>query len=558
MLRIFDREVPFHKAICKIEARKWQSNKESFDQYALEKIALMHRLDLPVRNSIQLLIGGIMSSPLRATALSLNIETVDDFLEKMRRITEGVGDLEKRSATPFVPNKSKENTCRNCGKKGHAHKDCRGEPTCFYCKSKGHRQFDCPALKKKEASAPAGARTITAQRTPFRPTAAAVSVEEEQPDSVAVVQDTESRLEINTPFVRVSELMGEPINPTALIDTGSPVSFIRKDIYERHIKPRNGIILHSNRNLRNLNNQTISFVGVAQAKLSLEPLNNVEFQICLFILADNTFEGDTIIGREFLTRENLTLVYRPRSVIEERVAVFTSLPLYVEEESAENSVEKVVDTIVTDYGIEGDKDLREVLRSVRNSIVEPINDDYSVRVNLKDTSIYAYAPRRFAYMERLQIRKIIDDLIERKIIQPSVSPYCARIVPVRKRDGNLRMCIDLRPLNSRVEKQKYPFPLVEDCLSRLANKSVYTLLDLRDSFHQIKVHEAETRYFSFATPDGQYEYTCLPFGYSEAPAEFQKRLIQILNPLIREDKVIIYIDDVLIASENVDRNLKKC
>jgi len=70
------------------------------------------------------------------------------------------------------------------------------------------------------------------------------------------------------------------------------------------------------------------------------------------------------------------------------------------------------------------------------------------------------------------------------------------------------------------------------------------------------VHDDSTKYFSFATPDGQFEYTRLPFGYSEAPAEFQKQIIQILNPLICRDKIIVYIDDILIPSESVDENLE--
>jgi len=128
-------------------------------------------------------------------------------------------------------------------------------------------------------------------------------------------------------------------------------------------------------------------------------------------------------------------------------------------------------------------------------------------------------------------------------------------VPVRKKDGRLRMCVDLRPLNSRIHKQKYPFPVIEDCLTQLANKSVFTLLDLKDSFHQIRVADDSTKYFAFATPDGQYEYKYLPFGYAEAPAEFQKRLLFVLQPLVREDKVIVYMDDVLIPSGTVEENL---
>ncbi|CAL1683231.1 unnamed protein product [Lasius platythorax] len=77
---------------------------------------------------------------------------------------------------------------------------------------------------------------------------------------------------------------------------------------------------------------------------------------------------------------------------------------------------------------------------------------------------------------------------------------------------NLRLCVDLRSLNSRVVKQKYPFPLIKDCLSRLSNKSVFTLLNLEDGFHHIKIHPDHTKFFLFATPDGQFEFTRLPFG----------------------------------------------
>jgi len=116
------------------------------------------------------------------------------------------------------------------------------------------------------------------------------------------------------------------------------------------------------------------------------------------------------------------------------------------------------------------------------------------------------------------------------------------------------MCVDLRLLNSRIHKQKYPFPVIEDCLA-LSNKSVFTLLNLKDSFHQIKIADDSTKYFAFATPDGQYEYKYLPFGYAETPAEFQKRLLHVLQPLVREDKVIVYMDDVLIPSGTVKENL---
>jgi len=110
-------------------------------------------------------------------------------------------------------------------------------------------------------------------------------------------------------------------------------------------------------------------------------------------------------------------------------------------------------------------------------------------------------------------------------------------------------------LNTRVVKQKYPFPLIEDCLARLSSKSVFSLLDLKDGFHHIKIHPEHTKYFAFAISDGQFEYLRLPFGFCEAPAEFQRRIVQILQHFIREDKVIVYIDDILIPSITVEENL---
>lgn len=119
----------------------------------------------------------------------------------------------------------------------------------------------------------------------------------------------------------------------------------------------------------------------------------------------------------------------------------------------------------------------------------------------------------------------------------------------------MRLYVDLRPLNDRTIKQKYPFPMIEDCLARLSNKSVFISLDLKNGFHNIKLYPDAIHYFSFVTPDDPFEFTRLSFGFCETPTEFQKRLIQILQPLIREDKVVIYIDDMLIPSISFQDNL---
>lgn len=89
----------------------------------------------------------------------------------------------------------------------------------------------------------------------------------------------------------------------------------------------------------------------------------------------------------------------------------------------------------------------------------------------------------------------------------------------------------------------------------MVNTFFLYLISREDGFHQIKIHADFTKYFLFATPDGQFKFLRLPFGFCKAPMEFQKRLIMILQSLIREEKVIVYIDDILIPSSSVQSNL---
>lgn len=96
LIKIFDRKIPFYKAMQKIEARRWNLGKESFDQYAIDKMALMHRLHLPEKDMVNLLVGGVMQSSIRVTALSIKANTIESFLDQMRHLTKGMLDLEKK------------------------------------------------------------------------------------------------------------------------------------------------------------------------------------------------------------------------------------------------------------------------------------------------------------------------------------------------------------------------------------------------------------------------------------------------------------------------------
>jgi len=334
------------------------------------------------------------------------------------------------------------------------------------------------------------------------------------------------------------------------------VSFIKFDVFLKLIQPRIKSLKNTLRRFVNIKGEPLDIVGVVSIQLILDKFNEA-FETELFVLKESLIACDIILGRDFIEKGNFVISCNNLEAgldhENENINLLDCLPLFVDGHTSR--LEEILDNISVDPDPEIRYRLTQLIKKIEETQYGIIDDDYTVRVYLKDDSVFAFAPRRFAHAEHLQLLKITDDLMERGIIKSSISPYCSRIVLVKKKNGEPRLCVDLRPLNSRVLKQNYTFPVIEDCLSRLVGKSIFTLLDLKDGFHQIKVYHESTKYFSFATPDGQFEYTRLPFGYAEAPAEFQKRIIQILNHLIRQDKILVYIDDILIPSRSIDENL---
>lgn len=121
------------------------------------------------------------------------------------------------------------------------------------------------------------------------------------------------------------------------------------------------------------------------------------------MLRDTSIQADLILGREFLQNEKLTLVYRPADKDEhDRANMFALLPLYVSEECVDkDELEQILKNTEISFTLEDKEKLVDVILNVQSQTVVPVDDDYSVQVRLRDHSTYAYAPRKFAYAERL-------------------------------------------------------------------------------------------------------------------------------------------------------------
>ncbi|GJR17673.1 putative reverse transcriptase domain-containing protein [Tanacetum coccineum] len=161
----------------------------------------------------------------------------------------------------------------------------------------------------------------------------------------------------------------------------------------------------------------------------------------------------------------------------------------------------------------------------------------------------ARAPYRLAPSEMKELSEQLKELSDKGFIRPSSSPWGAPLLFVKKKDGSFRMCIDYQELNKLTVKNRYPLPKINDLFDQLQGSSVYSKIDLRSDYHQLRVREEDIPKTAFRTRYGHYEFQVMPFGLTNAPAVFMDLMNRVCKPYL--DKfVIVFIDDILIYSKN--------
>jgi len=179
-----------------------------------------------------------------------------------------------------------------------------------------------------------------------------------------------------------------------------------------------------------------------------------------------------------------------------------------------------------------------------------------MKLHVKNSQPFHFAPARLSQEEKIRLRQVIDDLLVREIIRPGTLEYASRTVLVKKRDGRTRLCIDYRELNKITAKDNYPLPIIEDQIDSLRGKRYFSLLNLKDGFHHIRMSRNSIKYTTFVTPFGQYEYVRMPFGLKNAPARFQRHINEVLGELIRRGDLVAYIDNFMVATETIEKHLE--
>nr|GEZ52010.1 putative reverse transcriptase domain-containing protein [Tanacetum cinerariifolium] len=161
----------------------------------------------------------------------------------------------------------------------------------------------------------------------------------------------------------------------------------------------------------------------------------------------------------------------------------------------------------------------------------------------------APAPYRLAPFGMKDLSEQLKELSNKGFIRPSFLTMGSSIPICQKKDGSFRVCIDYRELNKLMVKNRYPLPRIDDLFDQLQGSSVYSKIDLRSGYHQLKVREEDIPKTAFRTRYRHYEFQVMPFGLTNAPAVFMDLVNQVCKPYL--DKfMIVFINDILIYSKD--------
>ena len=136
-------------------------------------------------------------------------------------------------------------------------------------------------------------------------------------------------------------------------------------------------------------------------------------------------------------------------------------------------------------------------------------------------------PYRMDPLELKELKLQLRELLEKGFIRPSVSPWGVLVLFVKKKDGTLRLCVDYRQLKKMTVKKKYPLPRIDDLFDQLKGASVFSKIDLRSGYHQLRIKDTYVNKTTFKTRYGHYEFLVLPFGLTNAPVAFMDLMNRI-------------------------------
>jgi hypothetical protein len=259
---------------------------------------------------------------------------------------------------------------------------------------------------------------------------------------------------------------------------------------------------------------------------------------------------DIILGADWMTQHRVVLDVAARA-LEIRSPTFEDLVLYLPSQDSTRScafamielpLKKI--PVVCEYADVFPDELPGM----------PLDRDIEFAIELQPgTTPISKRPYRMPPTELAELKKQLQELLYKGFIRPSTSHWGCPALFVKKKDESLRMCIDYRPLNAVTIKNKYPLPRIDVLFGQLVGAKVFSKIDLRSGYHQIKIRASDIPKTAFSTKYGLYEYLVMSFGLTNVPAYFMYLMNSIFMPEL--DKfVVVFIDDILVYSKNEEEH----
>ncbi|GJV02932.1 putative reverse transcriptase domain-containing protein [Tanacetum coccineum] len=423
--------------------------------------------------------------------------------------------------------------CHKCNKVGHFARDCRSvgnannannqrgtgsgqKPTCFKCGVQGHFKRECPKLKNNKNRG----NQVGNDRAPAK---------------VYVVGRVRTNLDSN--IVTGTFLLNNRY-ASILFNTGADRSFVstafssQMDITPSTLDHYYDVELADGR---------IIGLNTILRGCTLNLLNH-PFNINLMPIELGSF--DAIIGMDWLAKYQAIIVCAEKIV---RIP-WGNETLIVHGDGSNQGHEARLHIISQRRSDLRNRDFPEVFPEDLPGL--PLTRQVEFQIDLIPSAApVARAPYRLAPSEMKELSEQLKELSDKGFIRPSSSPWGAPVLFVKKKDGSFRMCIDYRELNKLTVKNRYPLLRIDDLFDQLQGSSVYSKIDLRSGYHQLRVREKYIPKTAFRTRYGHYEFQVMPFGLTNASAVFMDLMNRVCK-LYLDKFMIVFIDDILIYSKN--------
>nr|AAV43974.1 putative polyprotein [Oryza sativa Japonica Group] len=391
---------------------------------------------------------------------------------------------------------------------------------CFNCGDPGHYADKCPKPRRVKNAPTPNNSNVPAPKARVNHVAAAEAQ--------------------NAPDVVLGTFPVNSIPATVLFDSGATHSFLSKSFASNH--GMEVVSLGRPLLVNTPGNQVFSTQYCPSVTIEIE---EVPFPSSLILLECKDL--DVILGMDWLSRHRGVIDCANRKVTltssnGETVSFFVSSPKYHGVILNQVALQEI--PIVQDYPDVFPEDLPGM----------PPKREIEFRIDLvPGTNPFHKRPYRMAANELAEVKKQVDDLLQKGYIRPSTSPWGAPVIFVEKKDHTQRMCVDYRALNEVTIKNKYPLPRIDDLFDQLEGATVFSEIDLRSGYHQLRIREEDIPKTAFTTRYGLFECTVMSFGLTNALAFF----MNLMNKVFMEylDKfVVVFIDDILIYSKTKEEH----